>query len=251
MTTASAYPAAADTFTESKTIAGQHDVFLDDLIRHNTINKLSAAVAAEQAELGLDPAGGSSTVVARADAVDTAVALNTLRAFANPVTVGAGATTVTQASATRIVTCTLTAETVTLGNGGAGLGFGGIALLILPAGSIWRVESTILDIDIPTALTVIDASDNGDLSLGQVVTVAGALTATEATFVVKSALAYDTKLEVRNDTAHDIDATSGAVSLFLNATVDDGDVGDLSSTPATWAVTGTVTITLTDMGGIA
>jgi len=271
------YPAAADSFQRPST--GDSLLYLSTLQEYDMVDNIMDTLEAIEAELGLDPAGASATVLARLDAMDTAqatedttvstnttniatnvtniatnvtaIGLNTARDWAADVTVQGGATSLTQKGATRQVVVTLTAETLTLANAGSGLGFGNLEILSLATGRIWRVESTILDLAIPGTLTVIDGDDNGDVSLGTIATVAGALTSTEATYLASTAVAYDTVIEARNDTAHDVDATSGAVSLFLNLTVDDVDVGDLSSTAATTDLTGTITITVTDLGGIA
>jgi len=183
-----------------------------------------------------------------AEAVNTALVATT---YGQAPTAGAGATSVTAGrAATQTVVVTLTSETQTLANAGSGLGFESTAVLVFPAGSIYRIESTMLELAIPAGLTVIDGADNGDIALGTTATVAGAMTDPEDNFVTKAALAYDTAVSLRLDTAFDIDATSGALTVYLNSTVDDGDVGDLSSTPATYDVTGTITVTFTDLGGL-
>jgi len=264
------YPAAADSFRRANTNDSLE--YLSNLQEYDLVDSVQDAVEAIEAELGTDPAGSDTDVKTRLAAMDTAqatedtalstaqtdittnataIALNTLRAFGQVPTAGAGATSVSAgAAATQTITVTLTAELQELGNASTGLGFDSTAVLVFPAGSIYRVESVLLELAAPGGLVGLDGADNGDIALGTTATVAGALTDPEDNFITSAALAYDTAVSLRLDTAFDVDATSGAITVYLNSTVDDGDVGDLSVTTADWTATGTITVTFTDLGGL-
>ncbi len=241
-----AYPAAT-TFRRPRTADSL--VYLSDLESRDSIGLMMTEAEAIDADVVALIAAESGSDIASVIAAVTAE--NAARAFNKVPVVAAGGTSVALgAAATQTVVATITAKTMELGNASSGLGFAGLNIMTFPAGSIYRIESTLLELAVPGTLVGLDGDDNGDFSVGQVVTAAGVLTSTEATFVAKTAMAYDTAMSVRNDTAHDLDATSGAIQLWFNSTVDDGDVGDLSATTADWNLTGTITVTFTDLAGL-
>ena len=234
MTTSSSYPAAADTFIESKTTTAQRDAFVDDLIRHNTINKLSAAVVAEQSELGLDPAGSAATVVARLAANDTIGGITSgavaggMVAETNVVAVesGNGVVHKTVLTATDLV--------IVLGNT-TGVSFGTVTVATFPAGPI-----RILGASLTTGLSYtfpgtgsqaepLVGTMGGDYSFGTVGTLNATLDGTAVDIIPSTGIdplstAVDNHLATPTDTVYD--GTSTAIDINLSHIIDDADVSN-------------------------
>lgn len=125
-------------------------------------------------------------------------------------------------------------------------------ILDFPEGQI-RIDSIVADLACTKSSAGVNATFNGDFSLGTVAANNTAtLTSTEANVLASTstpaAVAGVTSAAGINATPAIFDGHTTAVDLYLNALVDDTD-HDVTTTPANLSYTGTVTIIWENLGG--
>lgn len=132
----------------------------------------------------------------------------------------------------RTTTITLTAMPVTVANT-TGASFGGQQLYDFPEGRIFVLGVTAYFGTIDWSATTIGATGSGDYSLGSTVTTDATLNGTDIDMLPSSAMLDPFAAGIGRSNAGtalaaaaQFDGTTTAKDLFLNAIVDDADVGD-------------------------
>lgn len=224
VTSTSDYP---DTAVDEIILPNEKDreKFVTDLINNSTITKLIDAVEAIEGELGVSPAGGSATVVARFDAQDTVSPVG--GAGTDPSVTGL---TISEygAGGTHTTLFELSEMILNVANT-TGVSFGGTQIYTFPSNSDTIVVLNVygnltFTYDAAGNSTPIDSADGGDFSLGTSAPDDGTLSGTDVD--IHAAVDTDPLSGGLAFTDQAPAALSAGDAMYLNGLIDDADVGD-------------------------
>jgi hypothetical protein len=130
--------------------------------------------------------------------------------------------------------CTIAGQPITLANT-TGISFGSVPLLSFPKGvvhiSAVSVDNFLFDYtDDAGNVTPIAGTHGGDFAIGSSATADGTLNGTEVNILASTSYdPFSTAVDANSAINAIIDGSSTAVTAYINAIVDDADVGDAAS----------------------